>query len=144
MLEGATEFIDELLQYSAQVVVIEPTPETDKPMVRCVTNQQRESCNKRAIHVGAHDEIVEFFTALDAANPRITSVSLDEVVCPDGRCPAVVGEVLTFRDKHHLTTDYASLLIADVDRILRERGIVLDEPVAESDISALDVPGGRR
>lgn len=144
MRDGATEFIDQLLQYSAQVVLVEPTPETTKPMVRCVTSQSRPDCDRRAVHVGAHEQIVEFYTALDESNPRITSVSLDEVVCPDGRCPALVGEVLTFRDKHHLTTEYASLLIADVDVILRDRGIALDEPAARSDVSARDVPGDRR
>ena len=144
MLDGATEFIDELLQYSQEIVLFEPTPETTKPMVRCVTDENRTSCDRRAVHVGAHEQILEFFAGLERANPRIISVSLDDVVCPDGRCPALVDGVLTFRDKHHLTTDYAGLLVADVDRILRDRGIVLEDTAAGSDLNARDVPADRR
>jgi peptidoglycan/LPS O-acetylase OafA/YrhL len=125
MTEGAIDFMDELLQYSAAVVLIEPTPETTTPMVRCVTTASRSSCDRRAVHTGAHEQILEFYAALEEQDPRITSVSLNEVVCPGGVCPALIGSTVTFRDKHHLTTDYTKLLISDVDRILRERGIVL-------------------
>lgn len=126
MTQGATRYLDELLQYSNSVVLIEPTPETTKPMVRCVTDQTRSNCDRRAVHTGAHEQILEFYAGLDAQNPRIISVSLNEVVCPGGICPALVDTTLTFRDRHHLTTEYAALLINDVERVLRDRGIALD------------------
>jgi len=144
MIQGATTFIDELLPYTGEIVLIEPTPETTKPMVRCVTNPDRTDCDRRAVKRGKTKPILAFFAELQAENPRIVSVSLNELICPDRRCPATVDGVLTYRDKHHLTTEYAALLIADVDRILRERGVVLAEPATNSDLSARDVPGDRR
>ena len=144
MIQGSTTFIDDLLPYSAEIVLIEPTPETTKPMVRCVTDPNETDCDRRAVKKGKTEPILAFFAELQAENPRIISVSLNELICPDRRCPAMVDGVLTYRDRHHLTTEYASLLIADVDRILRERGVVLAEPATNSDLSARDVPDDRR
>jgi hypothetical protein len=46
--------------------------------------------------------------------------------CADGSCPAVIGNVLVYRDSQHLTRTYVSTLTAPlgraVDRALRARG----------------------
>jgi hypothetical protein len=67
-------------------------------------------------------------TAMSAANvltpaavglPDSTVIDLTgSSICPAARCPAVIGNVLVYRDQHHLTATYARSLTPFLDRAL--------------------------
>lgn len=50
---------------------------------------------------------------------NVTFGDLVEYVCPDGTCPAVIGNILTFRDHSHLTATYAATLAPYVEEEVR-------------------------
>jgi hypothetical protein len=57
--------------------------------------------------------------------PGISAISVDDLICPLGTCPAMVHGIQTHRDAHHLAGTYARYLAHPVDAYLRARGIVL-------------------
>ncbi|MDO5731866.1 acyltransferase family protein [Corynebacterium sphenisci] len=63
------------------------------------------------------------------AYPGSTTVDFDDVLCPDGWCPAVLGNIFVYRDDNHLTDDIAASLtpefrrrVAPVLRAIAETG----------------------
>ncbi|MDN5582270.1 MULTISPECIES: acyltransferase family protein [unclassified Corynebacterium] len=46
----------------------------------------------------------------------ITNIDLTAALCRDGRCPAVVGNVLVYRDGQHFTSLFSSLLAPEISR----------------------------
>jgi hypothetical protein len=42
-------------------------------------------------------------------------------VCSQGKCPTVIGNVIAFRDEHHLSGTYAKLLAGPFSRSLGVR-----------------------
>ncbi|WP_083665090.1 acyltransferase family protein [Kocuria sp. CNJ-770] len=41
---------------------------------------------------------------------RVSMVDMGDLICPDGRCPPVVGNVYTYWDSNHLTVEYVRTL----------------------------------
>ncbi|MFD1810853.1 acyltransferase family protein [Rhodococcus gannanensis] len=44
-------------------------------------------------------------------------------LCPRGWCPAIVGNVLVYRDRHHLTTEAATMLASPMEESLASAGL---------------------
>ncbi|MGO1949418.1 MAG: acyltransferase family protein [Mycobacteriaceae bacterium] len=53
-------------------------------------------------------------TALDGMDA--THIDLTDAVCRDGRCPAVVGNVLVYRDSQHITSRFSEMLAPELTR----------------------------
>ncbi len=45
---------------------------------------------------------------------------LTEYVCPEGTCPAAIGNILTYRDKSHITATYSATLAPFVEQTVLE------------------------
>ena len=59
--------------------------------------------------------------ALQAAAARAAGATVVDTLgwfCADGACPVIVGNLLVYRDEHHLTTPYATWLAPVVGRAL--------------------------
>lgn len=48
--------------------------------------------------------------------PDITHIDLSDAFCTGDRCLSVIGNVLAYRDDHHLSTVYARMLAPELDR----------------------------
>ena len=57
----------------------------------------------------------------------MTSLDLTPALCRDGRCPAVVGNVLVYRDGQHFTSLFSSLLAPDISRQMYDASPALPE-----------------
>jgi hypothetical protein len=67
----------------------------------------------------------EITRAIATENPKVISVSLDELICPGNVCPAEVDGVATHRDNQHLTWDYAEVIMPQVDALFAKQGAPL-------------------
>jgi len=57
-------------------------------------------------------------TAADAVGVPV--VNMADMICPDDKCPAVVGGVLVYRQGSHLTSTYVDTIEPELDRRLRD------------------------
>lgn len=52
------------------------------------------------------------------SEPRLRLLNFNAGICPDGLCRPVVGNVLVWRDKHHLTATFSRSLAPEIERRL--------------------------
>ena len=99
------------------------------PMTDCLsTGVDPEECDAAAYALPGTEEIEEVWRETAAELPNVTVVDLDDLVCPDGVCPALAEGIVTFRDDNHLSDDFAVMLAPAVLKILRDQGVDLGEP----------------
>ncbi|MCL7714942.1 acyltransferase family protein [Stenotrophomonas mori] len=85
----------------AQVVVIADTPRWARDPGQCLARDAGCALPLRQL---AHRD--PQLSALRKA-PTVGLVDMTDTVCPDARCPVVIGNVVVWRDRHHLTASYA-------------------------------------
>ncbi|MEI5672042.1 MULTISPECIES: acyltransferase family protein [unclassified Nocardioides] len=109
VLESYRETIDELTPLAGEVVVLGDVPRRQTLAGSCLgaRGATLEDCLERPV------ERNQMMTEAMREATRGTSarfVPIDDWFCADDRCPAVVGDVITMRDKHHISTVYAAEL----------------------------------
>jgi peptidoglycan/LPS O-acetylase OafA/YrhL len=120
---GTVSFLADLKPLVGRVVIIEPLPETSEPMIYCLsTGADPDSCSLPKISQPGTDELEASWEKL----PDVATISIDDLICPLGTCPAVTHGIQTHRDAHHLAGKYARYLAHPLDAYFRARGIVLE------------------
>lgn len=115
--EGYLRTWQRLDDLGIDVVGIRDLPRREASGADCVADGGLpEDCAEPALRsLAAHDP------AARADLPaNVTLVDLTEAVCPDGRCDAVIGNVLVFWDHSHMTATYARTLTPQMLLALKE------------------------
>jgi peptidoglycan/LPS O-acetylase OafA/YrhL len=90
-----------------KVVVIADTPEWGVKPDECLAEDP--GCSVPYKSIARTDPLV----VAQRSYPHVALIDFRDVVCPNERCPAVIGNVIGWRDGHHLTTTY-SRSMADI------------------------------
>ena len=97
----------QLRRLGISVIAIRDTPRWGFTPAECVATKGREACvgdmHQTLAKVSPIDQLAE-------PPPNVTFADLNRYLCRDGDCPSVIGNVLVYRDSHHLTTVYARTL----------------------------------
>jgi len=115
--EGLAEVWNELADQGSQVVVLRDTPHARDDIIECVTENYTDptQCDQpRADAVGGRDTVP---AALELA-PRVTSAEFLDYFCDEATCPAVIGNVLVYRDPNHVTGTYMEQLTDRLREVL--------------------------
>jgi peptidoglycan/LPS O-acetylase OafA/YrhL len=110
--DGWATTLRELTERAASVALLRDTPDMGEDVAGCVSANldHLDRCavaRKKAIVSGQSDELAQDQLG---ALPGLHYLDLNDSVCPGTRCPAVIGNVLVYRDKDHLTATYATTL----------------------------------
>ena len=91
-------------------IVDTPRPPQDSYARDCVEQniENPEACSFP--EKGAFDK-ADPTKAAAKLEPRVKLLDFSDQFCVDGTCPAVVGNVLIYRDKHHISDTYMSTLV---------------------------------
>jgi hypothetical protein len=124
-----------------QVALIEPYPLTQTPMLDCLsTAAVPSSCDQPAWAMPGTDDVISLYRDLARRSPNVTSVSLAELICPGGVCPAEVGGLPAFADDNHLTHAFAATLVPGLLQVLADEGLVVrrasGSPVVEPEVGS--------
>ena len=109
----------------ARIVVIADNPRVDQAAFDCVLREggnagaAQDCAVSRQAGYSPRDVLAEA-----AASSGLAAVlDLDDLYCVDGRCPLVAGDVMMYRDHHHITATYsreiAPVLAERLDALLR-------------------------
>jgi hypothetical protein len=108
-----------------QVIVLKDVPRSDGAMMPCVARSHSggNGCSLPQSVVttarGAwHDRPDPIVTAAQTATPPVPVLDLTDVFCRDGDCPAVIGNVLVYADRSHITPTFARTLGPEFGRRL--------------------------
>jgi hypothetical protein len=107
----------ELQKQGAKIAVIRDTPRMGINIPGCLASRVGtvESCSRPKSEVlGRADPLVV------AANntPGVYLIDMNDSICTTERCPPVIGNVLVWRDSHHLTGSYVWTLTPKLAKIL--------------------------
>ena len=112
----------ELRERDLPVAVVRDTPRIREPLSECLARESNPSgCatpRTGGTHWGLADESP--FEELGEDVPDVDHIDLSDLYCPDGTCPAVIGNVVVFRDTSHLSSAYVRTLARALSLELRE------------------------
>ncbi|WP_270070762.1 acyltransferase family protein [Streptomonospora mangrovi] len=107
---GMASLWEPLEEAGSELVVIRDTPKSRPRLPECVARHTRapgECANTQAEAFAEDDPQV---IAAEETDADVTLVDLTDEFCVGGTCPPVIGNVLVYRDSHHLTATYSRLL----------------------------------
>jgi len=104
----------------AEVVVIADTPRWKHDPGRCLARD--DDCAVPLAKLARGDSQLSALSKM----PQVGLVDMNDVVCPDETCPMVVGNVVVWRDRHHLTASYSR----SASDILEQRLVAASKRIA--------------
>jgi peptidoglycan/LPS O-acetylase OafA/YrhL len=110
---GLAEVWNELTARGSRVVVFRDNPAARKDVVECVSDNYTapEECATPRTDALAGRDVVPAAAKLA---PQVKVVDLSEKFCDEATCPAVIGNILVYRDDHHVTRTYMTQLTDDI------------------------------
>lgn len=117
--EGMSTLWNVLDEAGITVVALRDTPTTRSRIVECIDlhSPDVEACVRERDTAFKEDPQV---IAAEEDDVDTSVVDLSDRFCVDDICPAVIGNVLVYRDSHHITATYSRLLSDDLDERLNE------------------------
>ncbi|WP_072396849.1 acyltransferase family protein [Hyphomicrobium sp. CS1GBMeth3] len=115
-VDGEARVIARLAAAASEVVLMRDTPYLPETPAACL---KRTSDALRCLWPVPQRK--QSFPATPAADlqPNVRVLDLNERICEGGVCKAVVGRSVTFFDKHHLTSSFATRFTDDFAAILK-------------------------
>lgn len=114
--EGAPERWSEITDTGSHLLLMRGTPRQEDNVPDCLAEGGGAvSC---APEFGKFAEVSPLS---EVALPENTStVDFTEYFCPQQQCLAVIGNVVVYRDSHHLTNEYVETMVSELERELEE------------------------
>src|SRR5690606_27357534 len=106
MAEGLRSVWRELSEAGVRVVPIRDTPWMPFQPGDCLASGKPEDCEAPRSEVEASDIFAHAASTLD----RVDVVDMTDGICGPQTCETVVGNMIVWRDKHHLTATYTTAL----------------------------------
>lgn len=114
--DGAPERWEEITGTGSDLLLMRGTPRTEENIPDCLADGGDEiTC---APDFGKYAEV----DPLSQLNLPENSYRLDltEHFCPEQQCSAIIGNILVYRDSHHLTNEYVETMVPHLERELRD------------------------
>jgi hypothetical protein len=113
--QGYVEVLERLRETGARVVALKDLPRSPRNVPDCVTAHPRE-LERCEFAITPRNAFA--FDAAAAAAARVELIDLTPILCPQGRCRAVIDDKVVFRDFDHMTPTFARTLAAPIERLL--------------------------
>ncbi|HYN68148.1 MAG TPA: acyltransferase family protein [Ornithinibacter sp.] len=110
LVEGLRASWDELVELGSVVVPVADTPRPGFDMAECVSANEGNLTTCAPARSDALGAAGPEVSAAAQGQPGVHLVDLNDFICPDTRCAPVIGQVLVYRDEHHITATYARSL----------------------------------
>lgn len=104
---GVSEAIDRLVDSGVPVIAVRDNPRFTEDPYQCLL--ERDISGEQCV-VPRGEVLAAANPAAGLAGPGVHVVDLSDAICPDGRCPARIGNVAVYLDDDHLTGAYARTL----------------------------------
>ncbi|GAB2519034.1 acyltransferase family protein [Microbacterium petrolearium] len=112
---------ERLEERGTQVVVVTDNPGLSESTADCIATRPLAEVASGSCTFGEDEGYSGpdlMLAAAEQSGHRFDVVDLRDLYCTQGRCPAVIGNVIVYRDTHHLTATYArSLARPLIDRL---------------------------
>lgn len=119
MIEDLRATWAELEEAGKNVIVLVDNPQPTLDVMECVAAHPDKLTDCAFDRAGGFESSGEAAQApaLEDA-PGVARVDINDYICPDQTCPAVIGNVLVYRRGSHLTATYVESLVPQLDAAL--------------------------
>jgi peptidoglycan/LPS O-acetylase OafA/YrhL len=100
----------ELIQHGIKVVPIRETPEMGQNIPDCLSASGATVASCSVSASKAIEPVTPITIAADAMRSKVGLITMNSFICAPTTCAPVVGNVLVYRDAHHLTGTYITTL----------------------------------
>lgn len=121
--QGVNAYASELERAGIKVAAIRHTPwqEEDVPVCMARPNASVDTCSSTEEKTTSNGSL----SIAANNNHNIHLIDLHRYFCFDERCPVVIGGVLVYRDKHHLTATFARsmapILAQEIGKVVHQQ-----------------------
>lgn len=112
---GAEDRWQDIVQTGSDLLLIRGTARPDEDVPECLADGGSADGCGPDFSIYAENDPLEGVNQDDA----IHSIDMTEYVCPDGSCPAVIGNVAVYSDSSHLSAHYVETLAPYLDEEMR-------------------------
>ncbi|WP_435202037.1 acyltransferase family protein [Janibacter sp. GS2] len=124
-------FLDQWAEVRARdipLVTLRDSPRIREPLSECLSREDDPRACDTPMTGGVGWGLAKASPFLELEEtPDVGYIDLSDYYCPDGTCPAIVGNVVVYRDKSHLSAAYVRTLAAPLSHQLREQAPQLYE-----------------
>ncbi|WP_234401756.1 acyltransferase family protein [Thermobifida halotolerans] len=115
LAEGMALLWNRLEEAGITVVALRDTPTTRSRVVECVDlhSPDVDPCTRER-DTALRGEDPQVIAAEEGRVGDVHIVDMNDRFCLDNNCPAVIGNVIVYRDSHHITATYSRLLSEDL------------------------------
>jgi peptidoglycan/LPS O-acetylase OafA/YrhL len=108
--EGMSVLWSDVLEVSDHLVAVRDTPRTRTDVTECLeaNSEDPSACELPESEAFTRDDPQE--RAVEVTDGEVSMLDLTDRFCVDGTCPAAIGNVVVYRDSHHITSTYVELL----------------------------------
>jgi len=116
MVDGLASRWHDLVDAGLDIVVIAGNPGPSFEVYECVAQRPTElsSCS-----FDAEQLVADVQRAAVARVPQVKVLDMNDLICPADKCPAVIGNVLLYRQGSHLTRTYIDSMTSPLEERLR-------------------------
>lgn len=102
---GFDRAAEEVIKQGVPMVGIRDNPRFDQDMGVCPEDSGKDSpeCNPLAPPERVQGSAL---AVMQDILPAMSTIDMEDLLCPDGVCPAVIGNVRVYLDSHHLSATY--------------------------------------
>ena len=118
--EGFIEQFEKLNNYDIPILAIRDTPYFSKDVVECLS--QENGINDCSIEKSKTISLTPAWEKLSNPPENVTYVDYTDYICTENTCPPVVGNIVAYLDKSHMTATFnktfAPIIRKDLEKIL--------------------------
>ncbi|RFA08374.1 hypothetical protein B7R54_03395 [Subtercola boreus] len=107
--KGVTDMIDSLPS-GVPVIVIHDTPNQGATPAICLSAHLDDTTTCDATRKSAINKAIEAAETAGALAAAATPITMNDYICNESTCPNIIGNVIVYRDSHHLTATFSSTL----------------------------------
>jgi peptidoglycan/LPS O-acetylase OafA/YrhL len=119
LVDGLTRVLERLKATGARVTVIRDQARAPSIPAECVAEHPK-NLRKCDFEPGRRDEWA--FDRDAAKRAKVRLIDPMPILCPDDRCPVVIGDALVYRDTYHLTATFSRTLAPWLEKRLPGTG----------------------
>ncbi|GAA1734035.1 acyltransferase family protein [Brachybacterium phenoliresistens] len=114
--EGTEAQVSRWTEGGATVLGIRDNPRFATSHEECELSTKAESCSFEHVAATTPDPTAGW----EESHPGYAAIDMNDVICPEGRCPSIIGNVYVYLDDNHITATYARSAAPQLeDRLLQ-------------------------
>ena len=117
---GIVDYTSQLIALGIKTVAIRETPEIKDDVPDCLASRNGSISSCGRSRADAIQQNTPMVVAHERLGPKLPLVDMNDLICGKKTCAPVVGNVIVYRDSHHLGRTYTlSLATYLADRLVR-------------------------